>query len=319
MIAPDRMHTRRACDPGVVSITPVRWTTTSIGTCMGFHSHAWSVRMRILYKHGRHLRCSVWCIQRPGSDVNTSHTPWPDGNMSWTCGGSCASRSMRTARGPKPWARSTTSAIFLFRPGRCDGITPPRHHCPNARDRKLLCQRAHTDGSGFPPLSVSVLRPRELRGRCIPRLRRVQSCLQLYHQSTPHGDGHSVEPRVGGNGAGFMFSTLFNDMIPALDGNASKRLLVQTAAVHRRPYESVSSPCVATRRTTHRSQQTGTSHASELLLRGRQLGGHGWWWWPARTFLNVTHLGGEHRRRRKKRNTHGPADRKMIVRGLEPR
>lgn len=50
--------------------------------------------MRILYKRGRHLHASVWCIQQYVVDL-------------------------------KPWARSTTSAIFLF-------------HCPNARDRKLL-------------------------------------------------------------------------------------------------------------------------------------------------------------------------------------
>lgn len=50
--------------------------------------------MRMLYKQGRHLRASVWCIQQYVVDL-------------------------------KPWARSTTSAIFLF-------------HCSNARDRKLL-------------------------------------------------------------------------------------------------------------------------------------------------------------------------------------
>ena len=50
--------------------------------------------MRMLYKQGRHLRSSVWCVQQYVVDL-------------------------------KPWARSTTSAIFLF-------------HCPNARDRKSL-------------------------------------------------------------------------------------------------------------------------------------------------------------------------------------
>ena len=50
--------------------------------------------MRMLYKQGRHLRSSVWCVQQYVVDL-------------------------------KPWARSTTSAIFLF-------------HCPNARDRKQL-------------------------------------------------------------------------------------------------------------------------------------------------------------------------------------
>jgi len=50
--------------------------------------------MRMLYKQGRHLRASVWCVQQYVVDL-------------------------------KPWARSTTSVIFLF-------------HCPNARDRKQL-------------------------------------------------------------------------------------------------------------------------------------------------------------------------------------
>jgi hypothetical protein len=50
--------------------------------------------MRILFKQGRHLRASVWVVQQYVVDL-------------------------------KPYARSTTSAVFLF-------------HCPSSRDRKLL-------------------------------------------------------------------------------------------------------------------------------------------------------------------------------------
>ena len=50
--------------------------------------------MRILFKQGRHLRASVWVVQQYVVDL-------------------------------KPYARSTTSAVFLF-------------HCPSSRDRRLL-------------------------------------------------------------------------------------------------------------------------------------------------------------------------------------
>ena len=63
--------------------------------------------MRILYKQGRHLRASVWCVQQYVVDL-------------------------------KPYARSTTSAIFLF-------------HCPNSRDRRLLFENY---GSVFPDYST---------------------------------------------------------------------------------------------------------------------------------------------------------------------
>jgi hypothetical protein len=59
--------------------------------------------MRILFKQGRHLRASVWVVQQYVVDL-------------------------------KPYARSTTSAVFLF-------------HCPSSRDRKLLFENY---GSVFP-------------------------------------------------------------------------------------------------------------------------------------------------------------------------
>ena len=52
--------------------------------------------IRILFKQGRHLRSSVWVVQQYVVDL-------------------------------KPYARSTTSAVFLF-------------HCPSSRDRRLLFQ-----------------------------------------------------------------------------------------------------------------------------------------------------------------------------------
>ena len=59
--------------------------------------------MRILFKQGRHLRASVWVVQQYVVDL-------------------------------KPYARSTTSAVFLF-------------HCPSSRDRRLLFENY---GSVFP-------------------------------------------------------------------------------------------------------------------------------------------------------------------------
>ena len=59
--------------------------------------------IRILFKQGRHLRASVWVVQQYVVDL-------------------------------KPYARSTTSAVFLF-------------HCPSSRDRRLLFENY---GSVFP-------------------------------------------------------------------------------------------------------------------------------------------------------------------------
>ena len=59
--------------------------------------------MRILFKQGRHLRASTWVVQQYVVDL-------------------------------KPYARSTTSAVFLF-------------HCPSSRDRRLLYENY---GSVFP-------------------------------------------------------------------------------------------------------------------------------------------------------------------------
>ena len=59
--------------------------------------------MRILFKQGRHLRASTWVVQQYVVDL-------------------------------KPYARSRTSAVFLF-------------HCPSSRDRRLLFENY---GSVFP-------------------------------------------------------------------------------------------------------------------------------------------------------------------------
>ena len=70
--------------------------------------------MRILFKHGRHLHASVWVIQQYIIDL-------------------------------KPYARSTTSAVFLFHCPNC-GVAHERYSDDrvdkftvlNSRDRRLL-------------------------------------------------------------------------------------------------------------------------------------------------------------------------------------
>ena len=68
-----------------------------------WHQQLDNSTVRILFKQGRHLRASVWVVQQYVVDL-------------------------------KPYARSTTSAVFLF-------------HCPSSRDRRLLYENY---GSIFP-------------------------------------------------------------------------------------------------------------------------------------------------------------------------
>jgi hypothetical protein len=83
--------------------TPLKDALLILDDCFETPQQLDNSTMRILFKQGRHLRAAVWVVQQYVVDL-------------------------------KPYARSTTSAVFLF-------------HCPSSRDRRLLFENY---GSVFP-------------------------------------------------------------------------------------------------------------------------------------------------------------------------